>query len=297
MPIAFLHPRYLSTHIGLFLLWLIAKLPQTCQFKLGCWLGSVLYRLWFSRCRIVKINLAWCFPHQTKQQIAQLAKQHFQAVGIGIFELANCFYLSDKKLKKRYRLLGAKILKTAQKNKKPVILLIGHFTTMLIAGRMLNQNFPIADVYFKQKNKLFEWKMRTLFEKYGAQMIDNQDMRKMVAAVRKGLPLWYAPDQDYGRKISVFAPFFSVQTATTTATARLAKMTHALVLPFSYTRRGNIYELQIHPALKHYPSHDSVADASLTNHVLEMQIKQAPEQYLWLHKRFKTRPNNEKSPY
>jgi lipid A biosynthesis lauroyl/palmitoleoyl acyltransferase len=297
MPISLLHPKYLPTWFGFFVLWLIAKLPQVLQFSLGRTIGWLLFILFKSRVFIVKKNITWCFPNKESKEIDKLVKESVLNLGISLIELANCFYLSDKALKRRYVLEGLDNLSQYLKNNTPVVLLLGHFTTMLLAGRMLNQAIPIADVYFKQKNKLVDWMMRCSFEKHGATMVDNQDMRAMIKVLKNNLPLWYAPDQDYGLNGSVFVPFFNIETATTKATARLVKITKAAVVPFTYKRVNKKYHLSISPALKNYPNDDEVLNARITNEILEEQIKQNIAQYFWAHKRFKTRPNNEQNPY
>ncbi len=297
MPISLLHPKYFLTWFGFFVLWSLAKLPMSVQFFLGRLLGGLLSRLFKSRIKVIKKNLSWCFPKAPEIELEKITKQHAINLGIAIFEFANCLYLSDKKLNKQVRISGLENLKKPLNNKTPVILLLGHFTTMLLVGRMLNQVIPIADVYFQPKNKLADWNVRRIFQKHGATMVDNQDMRAMLKVLKQGLPLWYAPDQDFGGKGSVFAPFFNISTATTTATARLAKISKAVVVPLSYKRVAKTYQLNLSPALENYPSNDELEDATNTNKILESQTNEAVSQYFWAHKRFKTRPNNEPNPY
>ncbi|SFV68419.1 Lipid A biosynthesis lauroyl acyltransferase [hydrothermal vent metagenome] len=292
----FLHPKYLLTWFGILFLWFLSKLPIIIQNFFGWFFGLFLFLFWRSRVKIVRKNLELCFVNQPYNQ-KQITKKHFLSLGMSIVELANCLFLSNIKLKKRYSLVGLEFIKKAQKEKRAILLLLGHFTTMLLAGRMLNQEVPITDVYFQQKNKVFDFVIQIMFKKHGATMVNNQDMRGMIKALKTERPLWYAPDQDYGIKPSVFVDFFGVSTATTTATARLTKLTNAVVIPFSYYRVGRKYKLELHSPLENYPQEDEIKNATLTNKILEKQITLAPEQYLWTHKRFKTRPNNEPNPY
>ncbi len=294
----YLKLKYLLTWILFLIMYFLTKLPFNLQIAIGKQFGNLLKIIFKSRAKIALINIKKCFPEKKENEISNLLGAHFKALGIGVIEMANCFYASNKKIKKLYTLKGRDNLEKALNSKKPVLLVLGHFTPMLIAGRMLNQNYKIADVYFKAKNELFQKVMVSRFIAYGARMVDNQDMRDMIRAMKENYPLWYTPDQDYGANPSVFAPFFNIQTATTTATARLAKITDAIVIPFSYYRDNkNHYQLTLHKPLKDYPIDDDEKNASITNKILETDILKVPEQYLWIHKRFKTRPNNEPSFY
>jgi KDO2-lipid IV(A) lauroyltransferase len=161
----------------------------------------------------------------------------------------------------------------------------------------MEQRFHV--MYRKQKNKLIDEIMRRRRRHHFEKAIDRKDIRGVISSLKQGLPVWYAPDQDYGPKHSVFAPFFNVTAASITATARFASMTGAPVVPF-FTRRleqDRGYQVTLLPALQGYPAGDEVHDATVINQVLEQQIRQYPEQYLWIHRRFKTRPPGEDRLY
>jgi lauroyl/myristoyl acyltransferase len=128
-------------------------------------------------------------------------------------------------------------------------------------------------------------------------MIKSTDTRSIVKAINNSLPIWYAPDQDLGINNSVFAPLFGIETATATATARLAKNNNTRVIPYSFIRTKNGYEMSFEKPLENYPSDNPINDAFITNQILEKQINRAPEQYLWIHRRFKTRPEGEENFY
>lgn len=276
---------------------LAATLPLKLQIILGKIMGGLLY--WFLKKfrKIAFINISRCFPDKNKAQVTRLVKQHFIALGIGLFETANCFYLKDEKLRQHYQLKGAEILQTALNNRQNVILLVGHFTTMMLAGRMLLQNFAFADIYRPQNNALFNHQMQKVFFQHGNLMIKAKDVRGLIKTLKSGLPIWYAHDQDLGANVSVFAPLFGVQAATIQATEKLAKIDQTVVIPLSFIRQKKSYVLKFSPALNNYPGTDKVKNATLTNKILQDQINLAPEQYLWIHRRFKTRPDGEKSFY
>ncbi|SMN13897.1 Lipid A biosynthesis lauroyl acyltransferase [Bathymodiolus heckerae thiotrophic gill symbiont] len=293
----FYHPKFIPTWILIGLMRLGAKLPFKAQVAIGTGFGKLLHLILPRFRNIALINTTKCFPNKNKSQIKQLVKQHFTALGISFFESANCFYLNDAALKKRYHIKNTQILQDALNQKKNVILLVGHFTVMMLAGRMLLQNFKFADLYRPQNNALFDAEMTKQFTQHGSVMIKAKDSRALIKTLKSGLPIWYAPDQDLGIQRSVFAPFFGVETATINATAKLAKINNTLVIPLSFSRNKSGYELEFSPALNNYPTSDTLQNATIINQILQAQILKAPEQYLWIHRRFKTRPEGKASFY
>lgn len=293
----FYHPKFIPTWILIGLMKLGAKLPFKTQVAIGTGFGKLLYLILPRFRKITLINIVKCFPDKNKSQVRQLAKQHFTALGVAFFESANCFYLSDVALKERYRIKNTQILQNALTQKKNIILLVGHFTTMMLAGRILLQNFKFADLYRPQNNALFDAEMTKQFTQHGSIMVKAKDSRTLIKTLKSGLPIWYAPDQDLGIQRSTFAPFFGVETATINATAKLAKTGNTIVIPLSFLRNKSGYELEFSPALSGYPSSDALQNAAITNQILQAQILKAPEQYLWIHRRFKTRPEGEASFY
>ncbi|SSC11179.1 lipid A biosynthesis acyltransferase [thiotrophic endosymbiont of Bathymodiolus puteoserpentis (Logatchev)] len=293
----FYHPKFIPTWILILLMKLGAKLPFTVQVAIGTVFGKLLYLILPRFKKIAFINIRKCFPDRNKSQVKQLVKQHFTSLGIAFFESANCFYMGNAALKKRYHIKNTQILQDALDQKKNVILLVGHFTTMMLGGRMLLQNFKFADVYRPQNNALFDAEMTKQFMRHGSTMIKAKDSRTLITTLKSGLPIWYAPDQDLGAKHSTFAPFFGVQTATINATAKLAKIDNTVVIPLSFSRNKSGYELEFYRALSDYPSSDALQNATTNNQILQIQILKAPEQYLWIHRRFKTRPEGKASFY
>jgi len=167
----------------------------------------------------------------------------------------------------------------------------------MLGSRALLLKYGIANIYRPQNNQLFDEIMRSSFVENGAVMIKTKDTRSMLKAIKSKTPIWYAPDQDLGPNNSIYAPFFKIQTATVSATARLAQSDNTVVLPYHFNRQGDKYIMEFQRPLKPYPTMNPLKDASKTNSILEKQILKFPDQYLWVHKRFKTRPDGESDYY
>ena len=213
------------------------------------------------------------------------------------------WWASDRRLAPLCNINGLQHLQQALQRARQqgtgVLLLSAHFTCLEIGGRLLALHQPFAVMYKKHRNEMFEQVMKQARETQFQRAIPQEDIRGMLRALKQHLAVWYAPDQDLGRNRSVFAPFMGVSAATLMAPARLTRMSNALVVPFFPLRKadGSGYQLTLLPALENFPVEDEVANASRINHLIETQIRKAPEQYLWLHRRFKTRPDNEASVY
>lgn len=281
------------------LLRMIARLPYRAVLALGAALGRIVYYLAPFRRHIAATNLELCFPKLGEAERAKLVKDNFRATGIGMLEGALSWWAPDKTLKPLAHPQGLDNLHAALARGKGVILLSGHFTTLEIAGRLLSYSAPFHVMYRAHRNALFENVMREGREKLYDKAIDRGDIRAILRSLGENMPVWYAPDQDYGRKHSVFVPFFGIPAAMITATARLARMSGAAVVPFIPHRRedGGGYDLRLLPALENFPSDDEQADAARISKLIEDEIRPQPAQYLWTHRRFKTRPEGLERPY
>jgi lipid A biosynthesis lauroyl/palmitoleoyl acyltransferase len=293
----FYQPKFIPTWILIGFMKLGAKLPFTVQVFIGIGIGKLLYPLLTRFRKIAFVNISRCYPTKSLSEVEDLVKQNFEAIGISIFETANAYFGSNDKIQKLITIHNEHYLSDALNKKQNVILLSGHFMPLMLGGRALLLKHTIANIYRPQNNKLFDEVMRKVFVDNGAVMIKTKDIRAMMKALKGGLPIWYAPDQDLGEKNSIFAPFFNIQTATISATARLAKTPNTVVIPFFFIRSSSGYTMNFEPPLNDYPNNDAVENASRTNQILQNQILKAPEQYLWIHKRFKTRPEGEASFY
>ncbi len=285
-------PRYWPTALLLALLWSLTALPFSTQLALGKLLGHAAYYVLPARRRIAAANLALCFPDLSPAERHALLKRNFVSLGQGVLETAMSWWAPADKLMPLAHIQGLEHLHRAQARGKGVLLLSAHFTTFEIAGRMLAEYIPFHVLYRLHKNALFEHVTRKNRERRFESAIPRHDMRALLRSLKANYPVWYAPDQNYGREHSIFAPFFGIPTSTITATARIAKLSGASVVPF-FPRRleGNTgYLLTLLPALENFPSGDIEQDTARINEIIEAEIRALPEQYLWVHRRFKTRP-------
>lgn len=295
-----LSPKTWGLGLGLALLRLLCLLPHDGRLRLGRaigWLSEKSVRRWR---RIATINLALCFPELSAKERDALRKKHFYAVGMGFIEAGIAWWEKSKALDALVRFEGVEHLKQAVAGKRGVLLLTGHFTTLELGGRIMTYVQPsnAAYIYQRHKNPFFDAALRRNREKHSQlSAIPRDNTRAMVRALRDKKVVWYVPDQDFKRQ-GVFVPFFGVPAMTVSATSHLARMGNALVLPFFLRRLSNgRYLLKILPPLEDFPSGDETADTLRISRLLEQWVRQTPEQYLWIHRRFKTRPPGEKKFY
>ena len=293
----FFHPKYLPTWILILLMKIGALVPFRMQVFLGKNMGKLFYPLFSTVRKVATINIQKCFPEKNKEQVSALVKKHFESIGVSFFETANAYYGRDEKIQKLLTIESEHYLTDAMKDDRGVIILCSHFMPLMLSSRALSLKHTIASIYRPQNNRLFDKIMVKGLTKGGGIMIKNSDTKAMIKAIKNALPIWYAPDQDLGTKGTVFAPLFGIQAATISATSRLAKGGNTAVIPYSFTRTDEGYNMSFSAPLENYPSGDLVHDASQTNQILEAQIRKNPEQYLWIHRRFKTRPEGEKNFY
>jgi lipid A biosynthesis lauroyl/palmitoleoyl acyltransferase len=297
LNIKFIHPKFLPTWILILLMRIGVFIPFRTQVIIGRAIGKAIYPFMSKLRSTAYSNISHCFPEKKQSQVNALVKSHFEAIGISLFETANAYYASDKKIINLLTIKNEHFFKDALKQEGGIILLCAHFMPLMLGSRALLINHTIANVYRPQNNKLFDQAMVKGYKKHGAVMIKSMDTRSIVKAINNSLPIWYAPDQDLGKNNSVFAPLFGIQTATASATARLAKNNKTRVIPYSFVRTNKGYEVSFEKPLSGYPTGDPIIDATTTNKILEKQIKKTPEQYLWIHRRFKTRPEGAKNFY
>lgn len=295
----FLGPKYWLTWFWLGLLRSFCWLPYRWQMAVGRGIGWLGYWLAPSRRHIAEVNLKLCFPDWPQAKRQEIVKANFTSSGMGIVEMGLAWWLPQRKLAAITHFVGTEHLEAARKSGRGVLLIGGHFTTLDLVGRLLAEHYPIGVTYRASKNKLVNEIMTRSRERRFHLSIDREEVRKFVRALKAEEIIWYAPDQDYGRKVSVFAPFFGVPAATITATARLARLTDAVLIPMRQYRlpNGKGYEIEFAPPIENFPTGDDVEDATIINQVIEAGILKAPEQYMWLHRRFKTRPKGEQRPY
>lgn len=291
--------RYWPTRAGLGLLWCLSRLPYAWQLAIGRQLGKLFCRLSPRRRHITATNLALCFPELTALARENILQQQFASLGIGVMEMAMSWWGGEQPLKKLAHLEGLEHLHRALQQGKGVILLSAHFTTLEIGGRLLSMQAPFHVMYRPHKNAAFEATLQAARSRHFEKAIPRGDLRGMLKSLRENTPVWYAPDQDYGREQSVFVPFFGISTATITGTSRLARISKAPVVPFFQTRLPGTqgYQLTLYPALEDFPGDSLEADTARINTLIEARVREQPGQYLWAHRRFKTRPEGEPGVY
>ena len=295
----FLHPRFWPLWLGMGLLWLVVQLPYRWLLALGRGLGGLMYHLAGSRRRIAARNLELCFPELSVGERQRLLRENFASTGMTFFEMAISWWWPVERLKRLGTVEGLEHLRQAEADGQGVILMALHFTTLEMGGALLCMQQDMYGMYRAHKNPLFDFIQRHGREQRLLGAIERDDVRGMLKVLRAGGVVWYAPDQDYGAQRSLFVPLFGVQAATVTATSKFARLGRARVVPFTQTRLadGSGYKVTVHPALADFPGDSEEADCLRINQWIEQAIRQQPEQYLWAHRRFKTRPAGEPKLY
>ncbi|PKE32418.1 lipid A biosynthesis palmitoleoyl acyltransferase [Rahnella sp. AA] len=297
---SFLHPRYWLTWFGLGVLFLLVQLPYPVLYRLGIWLGRTSMRFLKRRVSITRRNLQLCFPDLPPDQVEARIVSNFESLGMGLLETGMAWFWSDARVKRWFDVSGLHNLKKAQENNQGVLVIGVHFMSLELGGRAMGLCQPMMAMYRPHNNKAMEFVQTWGRMRSNKAMLDRKDLRGMVHALKKGEAVWFAPDQDYGPRGSVFAPLFAVdQAATTSGTFMLARLAKPSLVTVVLIRKacGKGYELVIQPQLQDYPIGDEMAAAAYMNQVIEKEIMRAPDQYLWLHRRFKTRPAGAPSLY
>ncbi|GAA0890297.1 LpxL/LpxP family Kdo(2)-lipid IV(A) lauroyl/palmitoleoyl acyltransferase [Rhodanobacter soli] len=288
-----LAPRHWPAWLGVGTIWLIARLPQRALMWLGRRLGALLLRVPSARRRIAAANIALCFPELDAAARAALVDANLRDIGLMLVEFALGWMGSGRRMANiPTRIEGLQHLEAARAQGKGVLLVGGHFSHLELCARLVSQRIRIAGMYRRMDSAVFEWVVLRARLDYADAMFEKDDIRGTVKYLRGGGTLWYAPDQDMRSKDTVFVPFFGVPAATITATHHLARMSGALVIPFFHRRLpGNEgYALRLGAPLDGFPGTDAETDTARVNACIEQMVREAPEQYLWVHKRFKTRP-------
>jgi len=288
--------RKLGTWLGVLVLWLVHFLPMRWIGAIGSALGSVLYR--FGRGRVTRVNLALCFPAMSEKERHDLGLRHFRMLGRNAVELSIMVWGSSEQLLRLIRVEGLEHLKAAEG--RPIIALAPHFIGLNMGGIRVAYEYPgTASIYSRQKNPVLDrifLKARTRFG--DPHLVSRQEgLRSVIRVVKSGKPFYFLPDMDFGLRDAIFSPFFGVPAATITTLPRLAKIAGAAVIPVITRQEGEGYVVRFYPEWKDYPTGDLEADVRRMNAFIEDRVREMPEQYFWAHKRFKTRPPGEPSPY
>jgi len=285
--------------LGVFILWLIHFLPFRAIVAIGNSLGILLYLVAAERRRVGDINLKLCFPDMSDEERGKLLRDHFRMFGRGLIERSILWWSSAERISGLIRVEGVEHFEAVRG--KPAILLTPHFVGMDAGGQWIAQHIDTVCMYANQKNLYLTELLLKKRGRFRNQYLYSrqQGLRPILKGMRSGMPFIYPPDQDQGVRDGAFIPFFGVPAATMTSVPRIAQMTGAKILP-SITRLlpgGAGYVLTFYPAWDDYPSGDDIADTRRMNAFIEDRVREMPEQYFWLHKRFKTRPPGEERFY
>jgi len=288
---SFWTPNYWPAWFGLLLLRLTCYLPFPIQIGLGKFLGRILHRVAAKRRAITRRNLALAFPELSEDERNRLALRHFEALGASLMEMGLGRWARDEKLVAITRIEGTEHIDRAVNEGRGIILLSAHFTSLEVSGRVLRLHCPPFDAVFRRNRSAFVTEvLRTGREVSARRTIEKSDIKSMVRSLRDGVPVWYAPDQSYNRKQSALIPFFGVPAMTNTATGTLARLGNAVALPFFPVRLADGYLLTILPPIEDFPGDDPVEDTKKYVSILEEQIRRCPEQYYWIHRKYKNLP-------
>lgn len=291
----FFLPRYWLTWMGLAFARLIALLPFNMAIHLGRILGKLFYRYAPKRAAIARANIAICFPHLDESAQEALTQETVINCGIGMIETLLALFGPQYHFRNRATIHGLAHLTQRHQG----VLLVGcHMTTLELAGRLLANAQPFDILYRRDPNPLLAWALVGAREKFNGASILSVETRRLVKHLQQGRIVWYAPDQDYGIKHSLFAPFFGEPAASVPGTAHFTRLGRAKVVFFSHYRdEANHYHIHLTPAKDTFPTQDDLEDATYVNQMFESMVVEAPSQYLWVHRRFKTRPEGKPPIY
>ncbi|MBY5923022.1 LpxL/LpxP family Kdo(2)-lipid IV(A) lauroyl/palmitoleoyl acyltransferase [Ferrimonas balearica] len=288
-----LHPKYWGYWLGTVLMRLLILLPLSAQYRLGAAIGRLIQRLMGKRIQVARRNLELCLPELSDAEREALITKNFEETGMALFDTANAWWWSDARIQSHMTIVGKEHIEDAEQAGQGVILMAAHCLMLEPGARVFGQFKPGIGVYRPHNNPMMEYLQVKGRLRSNKGLIPKREVRQMVKALRAGEVVWYTQDQDAGRRGSVFAPFFGVPAATAAGASTLAKLGKARVLPFFVERKADHsgYHIEIGAPLEGFPSGDELADTTRCNEVTEGLVRRRPEQYMWLHRRFKTRPN------
>jgi KDO2-lipid IV(A) lauroyltransferase len=286
-------PKYWPIWIGMALLRLVCLLPHRAVLATGRVIGRIAHATGGTRRAIVRRNIELCFPEMTAEERDALAYEHFEALGISLMELGLGRWASTRHLQSITQLNGVEHVQDALASGKGVILLSAHFTTLEVMGRVLAAAVPPFDAVFRKNRSEFMTELqRSGREISAANTIEKREIKKMIRSLRNNRAVWYAPDQSYNRKGAEVITFFGVPSMHTTATSTLARLGNAVAIPFFPMRNADgTYTNTLYPPLEDVPSKDVVADTKKYVALLENHVRKCPEQYFWIHRKFKNLPD------
>ena len=296
----FWQPRYWAGWVVLAILRTLVALPQPARMTCGRWLGRRAFGLLKSRRKVARRNLELCFPDLSGQELDTLTFEHFESLGMGVIELGMAWWCSDRELLKLVKVKGTEHVQQALQQGNGVIMLSGHFAITEISGRAAMPLLPpMAAMYRPSDNAMNDQVMRRCRGRSTPDLISKTGIRQLIKLLKANRPVWYAADQAYEGKGAVLVDFFGQPAMTNAALSQIVRVCGAPVVPLLPRRlkNGRGYEMEYLPALKNFPGTSPEEDARRINQLLEEHIRGAPEQYYWVHRRFKGRPEEYPDAY
>jgi KDO2-lipid IV(A) lauroyltransferase len=291
-------PKYWPTWLGILLLRSLALVPFKLGLAFGRTVGMSLYYLLPKRRHVTAVNCALCFPEYNHEQQEKFVKDVFKNNGIGLVETAWAYWGNKQSLENRTEYIGLELLDNALKENRGVILLGAHYSHLDLGGMLFSRyGTPLVSMYRQHNNPLMEKVIREGRASFSIP-VERKQLREIIRQLKKNHVVWYGPDQDLGRKNSVFVPFFSQTAATVTATTKMVKFNNSPILSMQQRRKEDDsgYIIELAPVTG-FPSGDEIEDAKLMNLAIETGVRKAPSQYMWVHKRFKTQPDGDQALY
>ncbi len=298
--LGYLHPRYWPLWGLIALLFVIGRLPFTWVLALGRKIGHILIRIGGSRVKVTRRNLELCFPEKSAKEREHLLKRNFEAIGIALLEPGVAWFSSRKRIERISRFVGWSRVLKAQDNGQGVLVSALHMTCVEMACRIAAERFSFNILYRVHDNPVYEYVsgIRRNSYTHKSRFIPRKQVKDLLYFMKKGEVGIILPDQDMGRRRSHFLPFFGIDAATIPSTSDFARLADAKVVIGNYCiDESNRYMVEFSEPLENFPSEDSKADTLRINQLTEEFIRRYPDQYLWQHRRFKTRPEGEPSLY
>ena len=294
----FIHPRYWPTWLGLLLLLIMSYMPMRIKQATAHFAGFLAYTLAHKRRSITETNLTLAFPELDQTAHKKLVKAVFYENMLGLLDTGLAKWGNRTRLMSQCEIIGGEHITEALAQQKGILLVGAHYSCLDLGGLLFSLFYPVDIMYRPHKNALFNLFLERSRLSFCYGLIEKSNVRAMIRSLKKGHIFWYPADQDYGAKHSVFAPFFGVEAATINITSRLAALSGATVLVFSCHRiKLNHYRITISPAIQGIDSSNLEQEAATINHHLEHEIRKFPAQYMWVHRRYKTRPEGQPSLY
>ncbi|KJF86658.1 LpxL/LpxP family Kdo(2)-lipid IV(A) lauroyl/palmitoleoyl acyltransferase [Photobacterium phosphoreum] len=296
-----LHPRYWGTLMLLALMYLLSLLPYRVQFFLGKHIGRLAIKLMKNRRHTIYRNLELCFPLMSVSERESLVKKNIDNSGLALFETGMAWFWSDARVSRHVTIKGMEHMEQLEREGKGALMVAVHSMNLELGARAFGIKKTGMGVYRPNNNPCFDYFQYQGRSRSNRTLIDRKDVKGMLRALKTGERVWYAPDHDYGLRRSTFAPLFAVEQAcTTTGTSLLVDASHCAVVPFTMVRdddKVGHYTLTICQPVEGFPHKDPEAAAVFINKIVEQSIMAAPSQYMWLHRRFKNRPEGQPSLY